>query len=209
MSRSASDVLLTAAYWLAPVALGVAGLVFYQLQNAGVLSGGRIAAAKVVWLGLPILFWYILPALIVVDRRTAPGIRRAYGLFLINMLIRGIAELWLMYESKSWDYRYGIGHDLFSMLLLVWLGQRQRDTGALDRLLSRNLFVCAGMFAIEMGFVWYMMFRVGTAGGAQVFFVPPDPEHASILLATWVANILFLIYYVAFGARWQAPSEKG
>ena len=143
MSRSASDGLLTAAYWLAPVALGVAGLVFYQLQNAGVLSGGRIAAAKVVWLGLPILFWYILPALIVVDRRTAPGIRRAYGLFLINMLIRGVAELWLMYESKWWDYRYGIGHDLFSMLLLVWLGQRQRDTGALDRLLSRNLFVCA------------------------------------------------------------------
>ena len=200
MSSCASDSRAERRLLSIVIVMGMAALVFYVLQNSGQLRGGNIALAKLLWLAYAIFFWFCLPALIVVDARTPPVWRRIYTVFLVNMLLRAALELFMMYVANSWSPYYGIGHDLFTILLIytvvaVYRKQIQKD------LFLINLFVLIAMFAIEVGFVLYMLLKV--SGGEQpVYFVPGDGQHAAVLQITWLVNILLTVYLVAFYRRW-------
>ena len=180
--------------------MGLAALLFYVLQNSGRLEGGNIALPKLLWLSYAILFWYCLPVLIVLDARTAAVWRRIYVIFLVNMLLRATIELFMMYVTSSWNPYYGIGHDLFTIILLFTLAivyQKQVQRG----LLLTNLYIVVAMFAIEVGFVWYMLLNV-SGGEHAIYFVPGDQQHAAVLQITWLVNILLTIYLYAFSRRW-------
>jgi len=179
---------------------GMAALLFYGVQNSGRLAGGNIALPKLLWLAYAILFWFCLPALIVLDTRTSAVWRRIYAIFLVNMLLRATIELFMMYVTNSWSPYYGIGHDLFTILLLFTAAAVYRKR-VQSGLFLINLFAIVAMFAIEVGFVLYMLLKV-SGGEATVYFVPGDQRHAAVLQITWLVNILLTIYLYAFYRRW-------
>lgn len=179
---------------------GMAALLFYVVQNSGRLEGGNIALSKLLWLAYAILFWFCLPTLIVLDTRTSAVWRRIYAIFLVNMLLRAAIELFMMYVTNSWSPYYGIGHDLFTILLLFTMAaayRKQLQSG----LFLNNLFTIVAMFAVEVGFVLYMLLKV-SGGEHTVYFVPGDQQHAAVLQITWLVNILLTIYLYVFSRRW-------
>lgn len=178
----------------------MAALLFYVVQNSGRLEGGNIALPKLLWLAYAILFWFCLPTLIVLDTRTSAVWRRIYAIFLVNMLLRAAIELFMMYVTNSWSPYYGIGHDLFTILLLFTMAaayRKQLQSG----LFLNNLFTIVAMFAVEVGFVLYMLLKV-SGGEHTVYFVPGDQQHAAVLQITWLVNILLTIYLYVFSRRW-------
>ena len=200
MSSCASDSRAGRRLLSVVIVTGMAALLFYVVQNRGWLEGGNIALPKLLWLAYAILFWFCLPALIVLDTRTPAVWRRIYALFLVNMLLRAAVELFMMYVTNSWSPYYGIGHDLFTILLLFTVAGLYRK-GLQRGLLLINLIAIVAMFVIEVGFVLYMLLQV-SGGEHTVYFVPGDQQHAAVLQITWLVNILLTIYLYAFFRRW-------
>ena len=178
----------------------LAALVFYVLQNSGRIQGGGIALPKLLWLAYAILFWFCLPLLIVLDQRTTIVWRRIYAIFLINMLLRAVLELIMMYVTVNWSPYYGLGHDLFTIVLLFALVHFSRKH-LLKGLLLSNLYIIIAMFAVEIGFVLYLLLRVSN-GDQAIYFVPGDTRHAAILQLTWAIDLMLTAYLFVFSRRW-------
>lgn len=181
------------------VLVSIAAL-FYFLQNAGHFSGGQIALPKLIWLAYAILFWFVLPALIVKDARVPRAWTRIYRVYLYNMMLRAAAELYMMYVSGNWSPRYGIAHDLFSIVLLLSLMHVYRHELKHDIF---YLYACALvlMLATEIVFVFYLMSNV-IKNGATVFFVPADERHVAVLSVTWFSIAVLTGFLLVFCRRW-------
>jgi hypothetical protein len=179
----------------------IALLLFAYLQNQGMLVGGKIATAKLLWLFYAIFFWFALPILVLLDGRGSDGMRRIYKVFLLNMGARAVIELYMMYVSLNWHPYYGIGHDLFSLALLVCLLSVHRSTSSLDRLLGSNLWVISAMLLLETGFAWYLLTQVSD-GRSAIYFVPADASHATVIWITWGAVLILSCYLYAWAKRW-------
>ena len=95
------------------------GLLFQRRQNRHGTRGGRISAPKVAWLFYALYFWFIVCPAVALDAAVAPEARLVLGLFGASMWVRGLAELYLLYVSKRWRPPYGIGHDVFCILLVL------------------------------------------------------------------------------------------
>jgi hypothetical protein len=180
---------------------GVAAI-FYSLQNSAVLPGGQIALPKIVWLGLAIVCWYIIPAFLVFDKRLVE-LRWLVGILLGNMLLRGIIELWMMYQLHNWHPYYGIGHDILSSLVCIFLAifSTAKSTSK-SRWLASYFAVMALLFVIEAGFAWYMLTYVQSATGESVYYVPAASQHSMILTITSVVVIVTLAYLFVFIRKW-------
>jgi hypothetical protein len=176
-------------------------LLFSYLQNQGLLVGGKIATAKLLWLFYAIFFWFVLPALVLFDGRGSAGMHRIYSLHLANMCARGLIELFMMYVSLNWHPYYGIAHDLFSLMLLVYLLSVHRPTSSLDRVLSRNLWVISAMLLLEAGFAWYLLARVSD-GLKPIYFVPAGSGHDIVIGITWCAVLALSWYLYTYTKRW-------
>lgn len=200
MSNSVSDRSLYGRLTTVFIALSSIATAFYYLQNSGHFAGGQIALPKLIWLAYAILFWFVLPAFIVSDRRVPYVWTKIYLVYLANMLLRAAAELYMMYTSENWSPRYGIAHDTFSILLLLSL------LLFYHRKLKYDIFymyACALvlMMTIEIVFVFYMMSNV-IKNGAAIFFVPQNNQHAPILLVTWLSLALLSGFLFVFCRRW-------
>src|SRR4051794_21154702 len=116
------------------VLLGVVillGGLFQRRQNQKGTRGGRISPPKVAWLFYAVYFWFIVCPAVAMDPAVAPAARWVFGLFGASMWIRGAAEMYLLYVTRSWRPPYGIGHDVLCILLVLgglgwhhahWLG---------------------------------------------------------------------------------------
>lgn len=172
---------------------GSAGL-FYYLQNQWMVeTGGEIALSKSIWLFLAILYWIVTPAFVVQQNGICRFIKQAYTLFLVNMLARAIVELVMMYGTHNWHHFIGIGHDIFSILLLIYFIQKISRHGTPDSVWLTTLRIMLWMFIVELGFVFYMLQTV-TVAGEQIFFVPAGQDHRAILYLTWTINILLITW---------------
>ena len=178
---------------------------FYSLQNSGVFPGGQVAAIKLAWLMCAILFWYLLPGLMLLDGRLQPAVRRALLVLLASMMVRGVVELIMMYVSNNWHPWIGIGHDSFMFLLMLVIAMRVFP-GA-DRLYAGFLAVATMMFVPEAGFAWYMLVNASDPGSV-VYFVPDDPEHGRIMIVTAACVATLMVYLVFFTRQWLYGSTK-
>jgi hypothetical protein len=178
----------------------LSGLVFFMLQNLRLFPGGDIAASKVFWLGTAIYFWFVIPALVLSDRRIGPGVRRIYHWFLINMLARAVIELYMMYVTINWHPHYGLVHDVFSVGLLAVLLRRANAEGTLDIWMKLNAVVMSVLFVVEFFFAMYMLKAVKS--DAIVYYVPQSSEHALVLNLTWLVVILAGLYAAVFLRVW-------
>ncbi|BAO43129.1 hypothetical protein [Thiolapillus brandeum] len=175
--------------------LAISGLLFYQSQNHSELPGGPVAGVKILWLGSVLFCWYWLPAVMLLEPRMK-GSRRLLSIFLINMLLRAIIELLMMYQWQNWHPWYGISHDLFSALLCLLLAGKGKS-----RLIRQYFGVMAALFLVETAFAWYMLHHV--QGSGPVYYVPPGREHQALLTATglvvvslwaWLAHLLLVTW---------------
>ncbi|MEE9425014.1 MAG: hypothetical protein V3V18_08530 [Methylococcales bacterium] len=194
-----SDLTRLKSWLLVWILLIIVAVYFYWLQNSGQLEGGKIALPKLIWLVYAIVLWFLIPAFIIKDRQVLEHWKTIFRIFLINMLLRGVVELYLMYVTVSWSPYYGIFHDVFSIVLLISLllwfrGNIQKDL----------YFGYAGVvlitLIIEIGFVFYMIRNV-SGNVDSVYFVPNDPSHSVILSITWVVVGLLTIYLFEFSRR--------
>ena len=126
--------------YLSLALMSLAALLFFVMQNQSLLVGGEIAPAKLLWLFAAIFYWFVLPLLIVIDGRGSAAMRRIYAIFLANMCARALIELYMMYLSQNWHPYYGIGHDAFSILLILLLAAGTGPWRGIDRVLGRNLW---------------------------------------------------------------------
>lgn len=192
---------LSRCFHLSLAGLGVAALVFYQAQNQPGAPGGPVALSKVLWLAAVLACWYVIPALAALDGRAARALRLAFAALLLNMTIRAILELWMMYVGGGWHHYYGIAHDAFSAALCLGLAGAVGTRRGLDGVLRGYLWLMAPIFALEGAFAVYLHERLG-GGEAEVWFVPGTPEHAPVLVVTWVAVALIALYLLFLRRTW-------
>jgi hypothetical protein len=103
---------------LLPV-IAAMGVRFHRRQNRKGTRGGRISPPKVAWLFFAIYFWFIVCPAVALDSAVSPAARWVLGLFGASMWIRGAAEMYLLYVTKSWRPPYGIGHDVLCIALVL------------------------------------------------------------------------------------------
>jgi hypothetical protein len=103
---------------------GVAALLFRRAQNAKGARGGRISGPKVAWLFYAVFLWFLVCPLVALDAKVPLEARAVLGAFAGFMWLRGAAELYLLYVTKSWRPPYGVAHDVACIALvlggLVW-----------------------------------------------------------------------------------------
>ena len=98
------------------------GEFFYRYQNSGNATGGEITRAKLFWLIFAVVFWMgVCPLLAFEPSLPAPW-RWTFGIFGLQFWIRGVVEGYMIFVKKNWIPPYGIGHDIFSIGLVVGLG---------------------------------------------------------------------------------------
>ncbi|MBC6476542.1 MAG: hypothetical protein GDA56_00770 [Hormoscilla sp. GM7CHS1pb] len=187
--------------WSIVAALGASGCLLYYFQNYAHALGGGIAIPKVFWLAYVLWFWYFLPLLLGCDRRLSRQLRLAYWIFWANMLLRAIAELWMMYVSQNWHPYWGIAHDFFSATLVALLWFKIPKTNSLDGIGCLNLQVTGAMFSIEAYFAWYMLSHVPSDNG-PVYFVPGNGEHVTIMFLTWLVVMVLTVQQFFLARKW-------
>lgn len=176
------------------------GIAFYLLQNKNVLPGGHIALSKMLWLGLVIFYWYVAPALLLssgVKNSSESILIKAH---LVNVWLRAIVELYMMYISHNWNPYYGITHDLLSLCLFGGLLYFYRQK--LSKTISRLSHVLIAIFAVETCFAYYMVKSIPAETG-PIYFVPQSSEYNHILIITWIVVIFLLLYLPIFVRAWS------
>lgn len=137
MLSSHTRILLT----VLALACAVAALFFRRAQNEKGARGGRISGPKVAWLFYAVFFWFFVCPLVALDAAVPVEARGVLGAFAAFMWLRGVAEMYLLYVTKSWRPPYGVAHDVACIVLVLgglwwgrerWLGmQGPMDTWAL------------------------------------------------------------------------------
>jgi hypothetical protein len=111
---------LTRAVLLAMLGvLALLGWLFQRKQNRQGSRGGRISPPKVAWLFYAVYFWFVVCPAVALDPAVAPAASGVLGLFGASMWVRGVAEMYMLYVSKSWRPPYGIGHDVLCIALVL------------------------------------------------------------------------------------------
>lgn len=194
-------------------AIAAAAAAFHVLQNALALTGGGIAWPKSMWLGCAILYWFVLPALLLADARVTAPWRAPFGALLGLMGLRAVVELWMLYVSRNWSPFYGIAHDLACMALLWGLAWRAAASKGAPAGLPRTLLVHAVatglLFIPEIYFAWYMQANFRTRGVDPLYFVPDDAAHARVLALTAAADAAAALYLPAFLYAWLHGKTDG
>lgn len=201
----ASKTAIHRSFWFILLALITVASVFYTIQNQGGLPGGNIALPKLFWLATVIFCWYFIPILLILDQRLIK-IKPYLALFLLNMLLRAIIELVMMYYTNNWHPYYGLGHDVFSILLTLKLASLVRYTSPT---IATYLLAMAALFVIETGFAWYMLQNVHSGHGV-VYYVPDGNSHRMVLELTTATVLAMAAYLIFFIRKWlYASSFKG
>jgi hypothetical protein len=208
MSNSRSEARLRFGVLLAVGATLLFALAFHAAQNRLALTGGTVALCKGIWLGLAVLFWMVLPALVLADARIATALKRPFGLLLFLMGARGAAELLMLYVFMNWSPFYGIAHDVLCVALLWgWClrHRRLRTAGHGDPQASalwRHAWFTGALFLPEIYYAWYMQAHFTTRGASPVYFVPDDAAHQQVLAVTTVVDAVALAYLCLFLFAW-------
>ena len=205
MSKSLSEPQLRIAIRITLGALFVAAAVFYWLQNSEYLPGGHISLVKLSWLGCAILFWYLLPSLLLMDTRMPAAARRVCVILLAGMMLRALVELFMMYVSGNWHPWMGISHNLLMLVLLSAVLVPLKNHA--DRVYSVYFLVATLMFIPESGFAWYML-NYASEPGATVYFVPGDPQHQGVMAITATCVLALSIYLIFFYRQWMNDQTR-
>lgn len=184
------------AYRRSALGCVIAVLLFHIWQNFFATHGGNIALPKSWWLGLTIFCWLILPPLII---RHSIHIRakKVWWCFWLCMIARSVMEMWLLYGVQQWKYSYGIGHDIFSAILLLFgafwciLGNLKIKTPEITHML-----IMSAMFLFETAFAYYISHFNDNHAHAKLWFIDWQRIHLPNLLLTILSEIGLIIWLI-------------
>lgn len=175
---------------LTRIALGVLlgvfvllGVLFQRRQNRQGMRGGRISPPKVAWLFYAVYFWFIVCPAVALDPTVPPPARGVLGLFGASMWVRGAAEMYMLYVSRSWRPPYGIGHDVLCIALVLgglgwhhahWTGPLSRADGWALALVA--LVLVSLVIEIVYAALFFHAVQGATTGEEGVWFA--DEEQA-------------------------------
>lgn len=188
--------------------MAAVGLRFYRRQNGGAL-GGAMSKPKAYWLVFAIWFWFIVCPAVAFDGVLAAPLGLTLGAFGVFMWIRGAAEMFLLYVTKSWRPPLGIAHDALCIALVAGLLIAQRhELAALTRPIDVwGLGLCATVLVslvVEIHHAQSFHHAVAgrTTGADGVWFADAEQEHfRQINQNTFVWNVVLSLAVVAFVLR--------
>lgn len=194
------------------VLLALFGVSFRKRQASGRI-GGAISWPKVFWLCFAIYLWFVVCAVVAVDD-ALPGVLRApFAAVFVSMWLRGAAEMVMLYGLKNWKPPYGIGHDVFTIALMVAAalcagattggyepaGTLETATVGLFVVVLVSLIVeivHARTFFVAMG-------KGNTTGDDGIWFADDhDPRFIAINRRTRIGNVLLGVPAFAYVALW-------
>ncbi len=178
---------------------------FGRRQNRKRSIGGAISRPKQLWLGYAIFVWFFLSPILAFEPQLHGAVCLIVGVFGLLMWIRGIAEMIMMYGTKTWRPPYGIAHDLLCIAVIVGLAITQRNAwssfSALDRWGAAFVF----FLVVSLGFeTYYALAFYGavegkTTGEEGVWFADEhDPRFRRINLVTRIGNAILCLFQALF-----------
>lgn len=171
------------------------GFYFNHRQNNQKGLGGKISRAKFLWLFLAVYEWFLFPLFLLTFPLSTP-FKWAVASFAINLWIRGIAELFMLYKFKNWQPPYGVGHDIVTLihiavLIFVTSGKQQSYIEFLVLIWFFKLFV---MFIVECYYAmnFHQLVKGNTKGEEGIWFADEhDPIFIKINRITTFWNWIF------------------
>jgi len=104
-----------------PILVSIVALIYQKKQNGDKpLTGGPISTPKSFWLAYTILTWFFLPLFMAFHHQTHEVLKTALVFHLISWWLRGPIELVMIYKYFNWTPKYGISHDLFHLIGLIF-----------------------------------------------------------------------------------------
>ena len=171
--------------YLAIDILLVASLAFMALQNSSQAIGGHISLPKALWLDWTLTTFYIVPFFLWKNPALSSAVRSLFGWLLLSFLLRGIAELIVIYATHHWRCLYGIGHDALTLALAVFLFfQLPRPFSATDRRALGFLLIYGTTLVFESINAWQFSLLANPANG--VYFAADTPHFTFVNRLTWV-----------------------
>ncbi len=171
--------------------------VFQRAQNRKGTAGGRISAPKVAWLFYAVFLWFIVCPLVALDAAVSSATGWVLGLFGASMWVRGVAELYMLYVSRSWRPPYGIGHDGLCIVLLLgalawhrehWLGPLSPTDGWALALVG--LVLVSLVIEIAYAALFFQAVRGATTGADGIWFADEEQERfRRINRLTFLCNV--------------------
>ncbi|MBS9781485.1 MAG: hypothetical protein KGV56_03230 [Gammaproteobacteria bacterium] len=184
-------------------ALAIIG--FYSLQNQPNHIGGAISFPKACWLGLAIFYWYFIPIILLLDKRSHNGngyFYKGIGVFFASMLLRAFLELYLMYGNQAWHYEYGIAHNVLSVIILMAVIVSVKKTPDTPLPLKITLYILLLMFCAEIYFASYMVFVVKDGHQAVTWFIDNSAQHNLNNAITSIIVMLLIVWQIIFYEKW-------
>ena len=185
--------------------LAAVSLVFFWQQNFGGQIGGAMSLPKLLWLDYALISWFILPAFLCRCERLDRRFRRLFAIHLVNFCARGAIELYLLYVTVSWSPIYGIGHDVFSILLITFLSPVAGDD-PLSR--AARHFTWTLRLALTAEIVFAAMFHSLTAGESAIYFASTAPRFGMINAITTVVVVVAYADLLYVIGRLRSPSDS-
>lgn len=185
-------------------------LSFTARQRRGAL-GGKLSPPKAAWLFWALTVWFLVCPVLAFEPALPKPVGLVLGVFSLNMWIRGLIELYMLYGPKNWRPPYGISHDLFSLLLILgmWFGLEADPalwSTSWGRVGAGSVGVIAGSMILETAYayVFFKLVEGKTTGEEGVWFADAtDPRWRRINLVTTLFNVpLYLWLFALIVASW-------
>lgn len=117
-------------------------------------TGGAISRPKLVWLAFAVLLWFLVVPLVALDPAVQPAPRLLLAGFAAGMWLRGLAELFMLYVTRTWRPPYGVAHDVACLVwlvggLLFWPAARAVGPGPLDPWVLLLLVLLVASLVVE------------------------------------------------------------
>lgn len=189
---------------LALIGVSSFSFIFYKRQNTSSKIGGKISAAKALWLGYAVYVYFLLAPIVLFGLDSSQHLKFILGGFITYMYFRGLAEIWLLYLGKHWSPKYGITHNISSLFFIVPLSAvywtEFNLASMADALTLLCLFIISGCLITDSVYAYkfYAIVREKTKGENAIWFADPDdPIFKPINKLTATLNVVFLFLLMA------------
>jgi hypothetical protein len=188
---------LRLALVISSVAILALAALFGRRQARAGVTGGAISRPKLAWLAFAVLLWFLVVPLIALDPGVQPAPRLLLGVFAAGMWARGLAELFMLYVTRSWRPPYGVAHDVACLVwlvggLLFWPENRAVGAGPLDPWVLLLLVLLVASLVVETLYatLFFRAVRGKTTGEDGVWFASDEEARfARINRLTAVLNL--------------------
>lgn len=99
------------------LAMALISYSYHQLQNSKASIGGKISVAKSFWLAYALFHYFIYPIIFYFHIHQTE-LKQLLLLLIFWFYLRMLAQGLMMFAVKNWSPKYGIGHNILSVLLI-------------------------------------------------------------------------------------------